>query len=85
MAENALEPGGKLLITVDYGETLSQVLRSYAKDMSGRVSFTDLKPARSNIVELNFPSEQPDRDRFQPLTDAEAQRRGEYSVMCSVM
>lgn len=85
IAENALEPGGKLLITVDYGETYSQVLRSYMKDIFGNVTFTDLKPAWSNIVELNFPSEVADRDRYQKLMDADRQRRGELSVMCSLM
>jgi protein-L-isoaspartate(D-aspartate) O-methyltransferase len=85
IANNALAAGGKLLITVDYGETMSQVLRAYVKDSSGNVSFTDLKPAISNIVELNFPSHIPERNRSQLLMDAEAQRRGELSVMCSVM
>lgn len=85
MADNALEPGGRLLITVDFGETLSQVLRVYDKDSSGHVSYTDLKPARSNIVELNYPSHLPERDRSQLLMDAESQRRGDLSVMCSIM
>jgi protein-L-isoaspartate(D-aspartate) O-methyltransferase len=85
LAYSALAPGGKLMITVDYGETEMQVLRTYVKDERGVVTSSDLEAFNSNIIEMNYPSYFVGRDRYPKLTDVEAQRRGELSATCSVM